>query len=307
MVSEERQQVGGALEETAERLLMMESLLCERDSRLRDIECELHELREASSWLSNQLDSMISLNERLASGSEANATANEATSSELDDRRSQLIDQLRELRLRTRTRTKATEMKLLIDKQQQQQQQPKQAHNSGFKQKLLRNRKLSRLIRPNSQATDEQGSTTDDDDDEEIQSDDQQQQQIWQTSKQQLFNGPEQCLAIYKLLGEFQRQLEQRRLELRCQQEQLLAKTSSTLNNSSQSNAAAPANSMANSNGSANADDSGISAAYDDTSSSSAAEEHDQQLLANDPKQWQSMLSDIKLLIEDLVSERITL
>lgn len=325
---EERGQLTGALEESGERLLLLESLLSERDSRIADSELELAELREATSWLSGQLDAMISLNERLATNEAGQrdrlgggpAAADELELGALNDRRSQLIEQLRELRLKTRTRTRATEMKLIGERRLAQQKR----------------RQLGASRRPPQRAP---GSSSADASDNEFS--DSSIDLAGSSSEAELERGGRDnkrpkltshlARDIYKLLRDFQRQLEARRAELQWRQQQLTGPNNQHLNGplSAQSSATQSA-----------ADDSGISAAYEDSSAASSSsarssgerpedqrtsqlneksstteggksldnKNDDKQKKTGEefesPKKWQKLLSEIRALVEDLVSNR---
>lgn len=109
--------MNAALDESGDKLLLLENLLNERDAKLNELIDEVNELRDSSSWLANELESMISMNEKLAS-----STTNGAHN--LDDdtagnsglhhqKRSQLVEQLKQLRLRQRSRIKASEFMLI--------------------------------------------------------------------------------------------------------------------------------------------------------------------------------------------------
>lgn len=100
-----------ALEESSDKLLLIESLLTNKDSKLQELLEEINELRDSSSWLSNELESMINLNEKLATSEEFEQSSHHQNSSNLN-KRSQLVEKLKELRLRKQSRLKATEYML---------------------------------------------------------------------------------------------------------------------------------------------------------------------------------------------------
>lgn len=113
--------LSGALEESGDKLMLLENLLNEKDSKLSELVSEVMELRDSSSWLANELESMISLNEKLTS--QLNDDDNDYDEGHDNDsrlhlrqlglasqrKRSQLVEQLKELRLRTQGRLKANE------------------------------------------------------------------------------------------------------------------------------------------------------------------------------------------------------
>lgn len=99
---------------------MLENLLNEKDVKLGELALEAHELRDSSLWLAAKLESMISLNERLAQHQHRPpATDLDETLSERE--RSQLVEQLKELRLKQKSRTRTSEMLLVRDAQQRLQ------------------------------------------------------------------------------------------------------------------------------------------------------------------------------------------
>lgn len=340
LATDELAQLNGALGESGERILLLETLLAERDSRLRETNFELEELRDATGWLSSQLDSMISLNERLASGGDGStttgglksATSGDAGSECLDAQdamgmRSQLIDQLRELRLRTRARTRATEMKLFENRRRGANKKRVRINGSG-----------SPTIKESERDGDD---SVEDDDDQraetEAETGHDRQKVITTATTIGLDDSSSLASSIYKLLKQFQAQLERRRAELHWRQQQLLANnsnhatqqqqqqhqqsaTSTTGNSSGEPNAnhqqpptaaTTTFSSSSGTNSSVGADDSGISAAFDDNTSSTSGSEHDNTTLnfgeseVRDPARWQSMLAEIRLLVDDLVSSLI--
>lgn len=114
----EKANLNATIDELGDKLLLLESLLNEKELKTGELAIEINELRDSSSWLSAKLESMISLNERLVGC--AGVQTNDLTSGEHDDLktiserdRSQLVEQLRELRLKRSSRMKANEMILL--------------------------------------------------------------------------------------------------------------------------------------------------------------------------------------------------
>ena len=122
LANNDKGNLSAALDESGDKLLLLENLLNERDLKLSEMLEEINELRDSSSWLSNELEAMISLNERLAgssTGNEQQFAANGLTSGSSDlsslgqRKRSQLVEQLKELRLKQRSRLKASELMLI--------------------------------------------------------------------------------------------------------------------------------------------------------------------------------------------------
>lgn len=135
MAQTDKQKLSAALDESGDKILLLENLLNEKDARLNELIDEVSELRDSSSWLFNELESMLSLNERLAQHSAAegsdvaggvgnNHSATTTTIGELEfasqRKRSQLVEQLKELRLKSRSRIKANEFRS-INKDSQHQ------------------------------------------------------------------------------------------------------------------------------------------------------------------------------------------
>lgn len=106
--------MSAALGDSGDKILLLENLLNEKDGKFNELLEEVNELRDSSSWLSQELESMISLNEKLTNNAQDNLTS---TSDVLDSfnqrKRSQLIEQLKQLRLKNRSRVKASEFMLL--------------------------------------------------------------------------------------------------------------------------------------------------------------------------------------------------
>lgn len=121
LANNDKANLNAALDESGDKLLLLENLLNERDSKLSEMLEEINELRDSSSWLSNELEAMISLNERLASSAEmgehqqhVNPALGGGDLHSLGQRkRSQLVEQLKELRLKQRSRLKASELMLI--------------------------------------------------------------------------------------------------------------------------------------------------------------------------------------------------
>lgn len=112
MANSDKSNLSAALDEAGDRILLLEGLIGERDSKLAELLEEISELRDSSSWLSNELESMICLNERLAQ-LEGHQKEHLNEGSELNQsqqtKRSQLIESLRQLRLKSRVRQRASE------------------------------------------------------------------------------------------------------------------------------------------------------------------------------------------------------
>lgn len=96
-------------------------MIAEKDSKVAELIEEINELRDSSSWLSNELEAMISLNEKLAGEESGKVDDLSATS---ERKRSKLIEQLKDLRLRNKSRVKANEF-LLISR-----------HSNGLRSRL---------------------------------------------------------------------------------------------------------------------------------------------------------------------------
>lgn len=111
------------LEETSDKILLLENLLNEKDGKLNELLDEINELRDSSSWLSNELESMIIMNEKLSTNSTSLLNSSSIDNNEKETietklgselaacqrKRSQLVEQLKELRLRNQSRLKASE------------------------------------------------------------------------------------------------------------------------------------------------------------------------------------------------------
>uniref|UniRef100_A0A6G1S7G3 Bicaudal D-related protein 1 n=1 Tax=Aceria tosichella TaxID=561515 RepID=A0A6G1S7G3_9ACAR len=124
LAQSEKSNLNSTIDELGDKVLVFENLLNEKDLRIGELAIEINELRDSSSWLSARLESMISLNERLVDcvGADTgeHGTANNDGSGQvhnLDDLRtiserdrSQLVEQLKELRLKKSSRIKANEM-----------------------------------------------------------------------------------------------------------------------------------------------------------------------------------------------------
>lgn len=130
LANNDKSNLAAALDESGDKILLLEKLLNEKDAKLMELVCEVNELRDSSLWLSNELESMLSLNERLANeqttgsagadGIISNTITSTTAANSSDElhnvsqrKRSQLIEQLRELRLKNRSRLRAREFRLL--------------------------------------------------------------------------------------------------------------------------------------------------------------------------------------------------
>lgn len=110
-----------ALGDSGDKILLLENLLNEKDGKLSELMEEINELRDSSSWLSNELEEMINLNEKLVAVSEETALDQQDTPAgsvgsikALGQRkRSQLVEHLKELRLKNKSRLKANEFMLI--------------------------------------------------------------------------------------------------------------------------------------------------------------------------------------------------
>lgn len=116
LANESKSSLSAALEESGDKILLLENLLNDKETKLGDLLAEVNELRDSSSWLSSELELMISLNEKLSM-----SRVEQAEQMLLNDqaalegspghrKRSQLVEQLRELRLKARSRAKTSEM-----------------------------------------------------------------------------------------------------------------------------------------------------------------------------------------------------
>lgn len=108
-----------ALGDSGDKILLLENLLNDKDGKLNELFEEVSELRDSSSWLSQELESMISLNEKLTNHAQDNLlTGNQNNATEMLDsfnqrKRSQLVEQLRQLRLKMKSRVKASEFMMI--------------------------------------------------------------------------------------------------------------------------------------------------------------------------------------------------
>lgn len=109
VANSDKSNLNAALDEAGDKILLLEGLIGERDSKLAELLEELSELRDSSSWLSNELESMISLNERLASLQQQQQDSGQQNELASQTKRSQLIESLRELKLKSRIRQRASE------------------------------------------------------------------------------------------------------------------------------------------------------------------------------------------------------
>lgn len=117
LAQNDKQQLNLALEESGDKILLLENLLNEKDTKLGEILGELNELRDSSSWLSHELETMISLNEKLAGhedgANQGGGLKDELLAEQSQQKRSQLVEQLKQLRLKNRSRIRASEMFLI--------------------------------------------------------------------------------------------------------------------------------------------------------------------------------------------------
>lgn len=199
LANNDKNNLSGALEESGDKLLHLENLLNERDAKLAELLDEVNELRDSSSWLSNELESMISMNEKLAT-SRAEGAALDGEQAAGQRKRSQLIDQLKELRLKNQSRLKANEFMLVSRRQASpghelggQVSRPSAA--AERRRKLKRRRDTSLL--EELETTTQSGSSSPDNDDSSSAAD-----REWRE---------EAAFEVYALLRKFQANLQQRK------------------------------------------------------------------------------------------------
>jgi hypothetical protein len=115
LAQSEKSELNSTIDELGDKVLLLENLLNEKDLKIGELANAINELRDSSAWLSARLESMISLNERLVGcvgGEHADGQMHDLdelkTISERD--RSELVEQLKELRLKRISRIKANEM-----------------------------------------------------------------------------------------------------------------------------------------------------------------------------------------------------
>ena len=107
----EKSNLVATLDETGDKVLLLENLLNEKDLRIGELAIEISELRDSSSWLSVKLESMISLNERLVGNEDEIGGAKLVELKAMSEReRGHLVEQLKNLRLKRNSRIKANEM-----------------------------------------------------------------------------------------------------------------------------------------------------------------------------------------------------
>lgn len=118
MANQDKSNLNAALGDSGDKILLLENLLNDKEGKLNELLEEVSELRDSSSWLSQELESMISLNEKLTIHAQDNIqNSNLNTSDVLDSfnqrKRSQLVEQLKQLRLKMKSRVKASEFMML--------------------------------------------------------------------------------------------------------------------------------------------------------------------------------------------------
>lgn len=121
LAQQDKSNLSHLLEESSDKLMLMESVLNEKDLKLGELVVEANELRDSSSWLSAKLETMVSLNERLAARAPGEPTA-DALGQLSERERSHLVEQLKELRLKCRTRVKTNQELLLLETAQHRRQ-----------------------------------------------------------------------------------------------------------------------------------------------------------------------------------------
>jgi len=108
LANKEKSNLSAALEESGDKVLLLENLLSEKERELGELVDEVSELRDSSSWLTAELESMINLNEKLASKEEGQSGGQLVSQRKI----SQLVEQLKEFRVKSRTRLRANEYML---------------------------------------------------------------------------------------------------------------------------------------------------------------------------------------------------
>lgn len=299
LANNDKSNLSAALEESADKTVHLENLLNERDAKLAELIDEVNELRDSSSWLSNELESMISMNEKLAgAGSPREPADGEQLAGQR--KRSQLIDQLKELRVKNQSRLKANEF-MLISRRQAYLAGTSQRQASADRRRKLRKRRDASLLEE-LESTTQSGSSSPDNDNSSASNADQE----WRE---------EVVLEVYALLRKFQANLQQRR-------DALLHSSQAYSHQANQQHLYSPNS----------ADDSGISA--DDrkfansqplqlsrryclarrltslserklfapaTVDKASSSEHEH---LEDPANWRRLLESLRLLIEELVSSK---
>lgn len=150
MANQDKSNLNAALGDSGDKILLLENLLNEKEGKLNELLEEVSELRDSSSWLSQELESMISLNEKLTNHAQDNLlTGNQNNTSEMLDsfnqrKRSQLVEQLKQLRFKMKSRVKASELMIIN----------RRANNNNRSHSHFRNRQqLSNRTRPNLNGT----------------------------------------------------------------------------------------------------------------------------------------------------------
>lgn len=249
--------MSSALDESGDKILLLENLLNERDSKLADLANEINQLRDSSSWLTSELESMINLNEKLAQADVQDDTRLSQLDSDSQSKRSQLVEQLKELRLRSRSRIKASEL-MLIGKRSKNELQVQRRPSSGQNSARLarasrRGLRTRRIGRPSDSShnvsPDSNGYSQDE----------------WEDSS--VDEGglvelePDIVAEIFVLLGNFASDLQQRKESLNSQHQQQISQSpaATAVANGSITNANTAASNLYNSQNSSCAEDSGIS------------------------------------------------
>lgn len=202
LANSDKSNLSAALEEAGDKILHLENLLNDKEAKLGELANEVHELRDSGSWLANELETMISMNEKLA---QSEAEAEQPLVANSQRKRSQLIDQLKELRLRNQSRLKANEYMLISRRQAINGAQTVQAA-AAERRRLKRRRDASLLEelessngRSSSVSPDSKNPFDDPDAEQE-------------SSRPKVFEWREEIASeVYALLRRFQANLQQRR------------------------------------------------------------------------------------------------
>lgn len=292
MANADKQELSAALDESSDKLLLFESLLAEKDGKLCELAEEINELRDSSSWLSNELESMISLNEKLASVALARAPDDHeaALYAASERKRAQIVDKLKEMRLRDQSRLKANEYLMRASADGRAALKSGRSHQIDRIERRSRTTLRADLANSGGSSGGSHSPSSDcyDDGDDDEEADSACSREL--SDEERVVSSAQ----IYVMLRKFHADLQMRKEALQQQQQHQNA------NKSSAAAAAAAQNLYSNSSSTAAADDSGISAddAATTTTTASAAHEADEQQV--DASQWRKLLAAIKQLIDEL-------
>lgn len=306
LAQNEKSNLVATLDETGDKVLLLENLLNEKDLKIGELAIEIGELRDSSSWLSVKLESMISLNERLVGNDDQNETGGhrlDELRAMSERERCHLVEQLKDLRLKRNSRIKANEMILQNAAERQRRSLSTNIRLGPSNGHGKRSRTRRQLLFPGNgkRVSDEDLDGHDDDDyDNESLASDANGDSVASRSPSPLdnLNSTNDLISeLFRIFTDLHGSLLQRK-------ERLLQ--AANANNGTNYNSIGGNNqSSADTNGANLNDDSGIGSADEIASTATTTPDGSKGALQADLGRWRQLVENLRQLIEEMVSNLV--